>query len=556
MRRQVRGWKAAQGDSVVERTAQVMVQKLAPQLLVPQEPRYRALWEDLAVLFALEPPVRSLMTYRSRVGPRPYLPIRSLFSSVLLHFSLAFFLFRVPLHFLLKHVAPENHPAQIVYPLRLMDLSEYLPGLRPQGSKGSPGRGTRPEQSLARGTAFDPRLTLISDTPNPDNSRQTIVQSSSPPDLKIPFELRLPNVVAGNATSVPKPPEEFHLDAPVSAPVVPSVPSNFPLALPPSPNLLPSLEVPMPPFPASSEPLKAADPTVIADLGFPGSASADVKALLSLNVDPAPLTDLITLSPGNRYGNFSVLPVVGEPTSPWGVANGDPREGTGGVSTSGIESSGAASGGSGRGDNGSDVGETPNVGDGAPSVADGGALPSFFPASLVYPVLSPLRPRHSALIISAGPVGGGGLRVYGVLRGGKIYTIYLHMPGKNWILEYCGLDNTSPQRASPSQGTVVRLDPALVPPSAEEEFDFHRPPVPKDKAEEMIILHGVIRDDGAVDELEVFQGFQVVADQAALAAFGRWKFKPALRAGKPVTVEILVGIPATVRETSETRAAN
>ena len=32
-------------------------------------------------------------------------------------------------------------------------------------------------------------------------------------------------------------------------------------------------------------------------------------------------------------------------------------------------------------------------------------------------------------------------------------------------------------------------------------------------------------------------------DEAARAAFSQWKFKPALRDGKPVPVEILVGIP-------------
>jgi len=32
-------------------------------------------------------------------------------------------------------------------------------------------------------------------------------------------------------------------------------------------------------------------------------------------------------------------------------------------------------------------------------------------------------------------------------------------------------------------------------------------------------------------------------DQAAVVAFGRWKFGPALRANQPVAVEILVGIP-------------
>jgi outer membrane biosynthesis protein TonB len=35
-------------------------------------------------------------------------------------------------------------------------------------------------------------------------------------------------------------------------------------------------------------------------------------------------------------------------------------------------------------------------------------------------------------------------------------------------------------------------------------------------------------------------------DEAARLAFSRWKFKPAMRAGKPVAIELLVGIPPAI----------
>jgi TonB family protein len=151
-------------------------------------------------------------------------------------------------------------------------------------------------------------------------------------------------------------------------------------------------------------------------------------------------------------------------------------------------------------------------------------------------------------------MGGGGLRVYGVLRGGKIYTIYLPMTGKNWILQFCRRQKSS---ATPprSTGRTARLDYGLVPPSPDKQFDFHRLPVPEDKADEFIVLQGVIREDGSVDELRVLESIEAISDQAALAAFSRWKFQPALEAGKPVEVDILVGIPATIPEESEKRAA-
>jgi hypothetical protein len=147
------------------------------------------------------------------------------------------------------------------------------------------------------------------------------------------------------------------------------------------------------------------------------------------------------------------------------------------------------------------------------------------------------------MLVTSGPAGGGGLSVYGVLRGGKIYTIYLPMPGKHWILQYCDSTKSADDQTAATRSVEVRLDPALLPPSVEEQFDFHRPTLPKGKIAEMIVLHGTIREDGSVAEVKVLMGLQDLADEAAMAAFLRWKFKPALRGGNAVAVEVLVGIP-------------
>ena len=139
--------------------------------------------------------------------------------------------------------------------------------------------------------------------------------------------------------------------------------------------------------------------------------------------------------------------------------------------------------------------------------------------------------------------------MYGVLRGGKIYTTYLAMPGKSWILQYCAHSVAPQDDPGASRSVEVRLESPLVPPAPQDQFDFHRPPFPKNKTAEMIVLKGLIREDGSVDKLTVLQSLDGTADQAALIAFGRWKFRPAMRAGKPVEVEILVGIPALAPST-------
>jgi protein TonB len=135
------------------------------------------------------------------------------------------------------------------------------------------------------------------------------------------------------------------------------------------------------------------------------------------------------------------------------------------------------------------------------------------------------------------------LGVYGVLHAEEIYTIYLPMPGKNWILQYCAHDD-SPKMTPLTRLVQMRAEPLLTPPRVLDQFDFHRPPADQAPADATIILHGLIRADGTVGNVEVLQGLDPTLDGAAVAAFARWKFSPALRGGSPVAVEILVGIPA------------
>ena len=170
---------------------------------------------------------------------------------------------------------------------------------------------------------------------------------------------------------------------------------------------------------------------------------------------------------------------------------------------------------------------------------------------MVYPVAaSALNVRKNALVISAGPLGGGGLNIYNALSCGKIYSIFLPMPGKSWSMQYC--DKSAPTQKLPSNagGAVIRLDSPLIPPDYDpaHRFDFKRIPVPTEKSRRMIVLKGVIAADGTVQHLSVYQGVQPQMDEAARIAFSRWQFKPAKKDGKPIEVEILVGIPSLTGE--------
>jgi hypothetical protein len=245
-----------------------------------------------------------------------------------------------------------------------------------------------------------------------------------------------------------------------------------------------------------------------------------------------------TVGQGTRNGNSA------------GAANG----GNGTSSDDGRGSASSEGMGSGPGNNpGAGSGEGAGPGSGSfPGVTIGsGRLDPGLAMNMVYPVPVAIisRLRRNTIIVSTGSIGGGGLDAYGVLDCEKIFTIFLPMPGGNWTMQYCvGAGSDAGAAGGPRPSAVVHLQTGLVPPEPETDsrFDFRRVPVPPEKQDKMIILKGTLRDDGTVDALTVYRGVVSEMDEAARTAFAQWKFKPAMRDGKPVPVEILVGIPSEI----------
>jgi hypothetical protein len=163
---------------------------------------------------------------------------------------------------------------------------------------------------------------------------------------------------------------------------------------------------------------------------------------------------------------------------------------------------------------------------------------------MVYPVPANVVLRKNALVVSSGPMGGGGLQVYGALRCGKIYTVFLAMPGQPWTLQYCKSGGAAP--VPQARSNVVHMETGVLPPDVQARFDFKRQAVPFEKKNKPIVLKGVITDDGTVSELKVFQGVLAGMDDAARVAFSKWKFKPALKDGKAVAIDVLVGVPTEI----------
>ncbi len=339
------------------------------------------------------------------------------------------------------------------------------------------------------------------------------------------------------------------------------------------------------------------------------TSGPDAQNLVSLSPNPGPPVQSAALPVGEARGRFAISPdassataaveagsklpssaslgasIGSDPEAPLenaasqgqsGVSNGAERlaiGGTGGTGANTGNSIGNGSGGNGtdkgRGSAaglglGSGAGVSPGAGSGAGVAPGAGAFPGItiegsgaksdfdakFAPQMVFsvPAAVVLKLRRNPLVVSAGATGGGGLDAYGALKCGRIYTIFLPMPGANWTMQYCQRAGSTSTPPTDPKSTVVHIQPPIIPPDpdSDSQFDFQRLPVPPEKARKLIMLKGILREDGTIDGLEVYQGVVPQMDEAARLAFSRWKFKPAKQEGKPVTVQILIGIPPEV----------
>ncbi len=527
-----------------------------PQFLVKQDPVSSSRWESLKTIFArVKPPglrnssrlFRHVTLQRSKTSGHPFS------TSVVIH--ACFILLLVYLHQAMPReslAAPASpFSEKIYYRVPLVQQAKLLPRVAPQGSGGRPGGGAVPELKPLLGSSASQMIVIISKPVRPDNSRQTIHQPNTPPDIRIIKEIKLPNMVS---VELPKPVFRFkptetrpqqvqrRLDT-QQAPTVNA--QNAALLKSIEESSDPQLRVPLLPAVASAPQAREARLGGVQEAPVVEGAS-NGTGLVVISVDPGGPESPVVLPPGNRSGDFTISAAPGNGGSPAGSPNGAIAGGAGGSRTGSDASTGLGRENAGGGGGKSGAAGTLSIKGGPGEGGGAGTLAPAVALSMVYPVSRHLSVRKSSIIVSAGPVGGGGLDVYDVLHCGKIYTIFLAMPGRNWTMQYCQKGagaSPSPEPRSPS--TFVHLDSGLVPPDLDIEtrYEFRRLPVPPEKAGKLIVLKGTLAADGTVGGLEIFQGVVPQMDQAARIAFSRWKFKPAMRDGKPVPVEILVGVP-------------
>ena len=497
-------------------------------------------------------------------------------------------------------------PEVIFYPVPQHHQADPLPRIAPPGPGGRPGSGIHPKLLPDPGrTASIAKLTVISKPLHPDNTHQTIIQPSSAPDLRIQHDVPLPNLALGMAK--PKRPDvDLGLKKPLpeSAKVAPEMAApkaeinqDYEMATALTSTSQPKLAVPIVPIAkpmrrgtGTDDVASAAAPQIGvasngqaalatgfqsgnaqprmpslggsisrpnrtstgSDDGTGGTApeigvSGEGRAVLALGIDPSGNTNGVALPPGNRYGDFTIAPGAGGSGSPGGRAAGkEGGGGSGGRGPAGDESVGIGPGHDGGGGGKNGAPSRISVQGSATSAGGVALLDPRIEARMIFPVSATLRLPRSKMIVSAGPMGGGGLGVYGALPCTKIYTIFLPMNG--WTMQYCqkpGSADAPKEAPSTSNSGLLQLEPGLVPPDPDltTRYDFKRLPVPPGKGQKLIVLKGTMAEDGTISAIEVYQGVVPQMDEAARLAFSRWKFRPAQRAGKPVPLEILVGIP-------------
>jgi len=480
-------------------------------------------------------------------------------NSLVLHVLLILAIFFAPMFLPASapHLSAAFLPPEVLfYPVPPQKSPSNLPRIAPKGPGGRPGSGVHPLLAPEPGKSVSNlNLTAISKPIHPDNKHQTIIQPSSPPDLRIPNDVKIPNLSLGSLAQPKRPNLDLTLKKPMpemakttADMATPVADTNVDMTL--ATQLRPTVAQPKMPIPSGtiSRPSRRDGATGTMQGGEAPEigVSGDGRALLALGIDPSTSSAGLAVPAGNRWGDFSIAPGADGAGAPGGRAGGVPGGGgTAGNGRAGDASVGIGPGheGGGGGKDGSSGGSLSIKGSGAgtPGIA---SLDPHVEARMIYPVAISARLPRNRMVVSAGPMGGGGLGVYNALPCAKIYTIFLPMSDSSWTMQYCQKGGAPAEAAPAPSSTVIRMEAGLVPPDPDldSRYDFKRLALPPGMARKLIVLKGTVREDGTVEGVEVYQGLVPQMDEAARLAFSRWKFRPAMRSGKPVALEVLVGI--------------
>jgi hypothetical protein len=129
----------------------------------------------------------------------------------------------------------------------------------------------------------------------------------------------------------------------------------------------------------------------------------------------------------------------------------------------------------------------------------------------------------------------------GALSGKPVYTVYLQVGSpKAWILQYCVPKQVA---AAPQVSAGVINIGTPSPLKAPYPLVTVLPPVTMLQRTGYIIVHASLDAQGKLKDVEVLRAPNPRMKDLILPELAKWQFRPAVRDGAPVAVEVLLAIP-------------
>jgi hypothetical protein len=391
----------------------------------------------------------------------------------------------------------------------------------------------QPDQSQAQPLRTPPRQFKLPENVRRVDADQTLIQPHLPPDLMLLTQVRLPQLILLSAPVLPRPaPRQFVEPGRSAAPTVaPRVDAPPQLALPSDVNtdlriasMLAGLDAALLHLPRPTFPVRKFQAPAPLPSGRAASVSPTLGepiSLLALSGDPAPLEERVAIPLGNQIGRLPDLPPYSDATAPGSADSGTRTAGGEGVSGSGESGAGEA--------------DSQQMAELAKALA---ALPLSYSTSIR--VEHPANGVFDVVVVQSG-TDQAFEESAGALTGQPIYTVYLQVGApRDWILQYC-----VPREAAPALRTSGGAVNVGHPTPVKAPFPLVTvlPPATMLPRASYIIVHGFVDASGQLKDLAIMRAPNAKVRELVISDLLKWQFRPAVRNGAPVTVEVLLAIP-------------
>jgi hypothetical protein len=396
-----------------------------------------------------------------------------------------------PDHYILRLLtlhSPEEQARQAA-----ADAAKY-PGEQPKTEK-APAGGSPAAQQPA------PKLDSV--------RRQTLVQPDVPPQVKLPDNVQLPQVVAWQKPKV------------VLKEIVPDAP-KIPAATQVKPSIdVPNEEVDLADVRISSTPFVAESlalqPRTTSPIVNQAEKPNDKIPETASKADKAAPAQVVSLSDMNMPQGTTALPFANQLASGAGsLAPGIGKDPSQGNAHGPSDAKGAGSGGSGN----------------KSGAASGSGADAMNGTTHIHPP----KDGHFGMVVVGTSLEEMYPETAGVWGNRISYTVYMSMgTAKKWIMQY-----------SVPRGEEATTGGKTAPPEAPYPTDIVRPNLaPGEINADALMVHGFVNEDGKFEKLSVSFPPDFPRAKFVIDALNQWQFRPALQLGLPIRVEVLLIIPET-----------